>query len=320
MRVTFLQFLVEQAAIDPNLYLIAGDVGFSVIEEFQRRYPTRYFNAGVAEQNMVGVAAGLAMAGKNVYVYTFIPFLTMRAFEQIRVDVCYQELPVKLIGVGGGLSYGGQGATHHSIEDIALMRSLPTMTVVVPGSTFEVQQLCPQINVLKKPVYMRLSNYDQKTVYPSNSVVTLGKAVNIIPSSQALIIATGNALDLAYGVCNKLRDDGLDIGLVSMPTIKPLDKEFLMQQQNLRAIFTIEEHSIIGGLGEAVASLICENYEQKIIFKSFGINDFYFHEAGSRAYLNERAGLSIQNVATEILMRINTPAWKLHHVEKHDHI
>src|SRR5579872_3655743 len=174
MRATFIKTLTEYAAHNPDVYLITGDVGFSVIEEFARQFPTRYFNAGVAEQNMIGVAAGLALAGKKVYVYTIIPFLIKRCFEQIRVDICYQELPVKLIGVGGGFSYGPMGATHHALEDITLMRSLPGMTVIAPGSKYEVQQLSAQIHAAQSPTYVRLSNNEEKVIYPQHSSMHIG--------------------------------------------------------------------------------------------------------------------------------------------------
>jgi len=308
MRTTFIKKITEFAQTDPNVYLVAGDVGFSVIEEFAQKFPTRYFNAGVAEQNMIGVAAGLAMAGKTVYVYTIIPFLIKRCFEQIRVDLCYQELPVKLIGVGGGFSYGALGVTHHALEDIALMRSLPGMTVVAPGSKFEAQELAQDIHELKTPAYVRLSNIEEKVVYPENTKINLGQAIEIIPSHSMYIIATGNSLDTGFIACIQLRALGYDIGLVSMPTIKPLDIKFLLSQKNtLKALFTIEEHNVIGGLGEAIARVLCEQFGTKIIFKAFGVQDFYFHIAGSRSYLNDLAGLSPEKITDAIntLMKAN---------------
>lgn len=307
MRNTFMQALMTEAARNKNLYLVVGDVGFSVVEPFQQQYPTRYLNAGIAEQNMIGVAAGLAMAGKDVVVYTIITFLTMRCFEQIRVDLCYQELPVKLVGVGGGFSYATAAASHHALEDIAIMRSLPGMTVIAPGNKYETDQLTPQLFGLKGPSYMRLANNEELVTYPETTPVTIGKAIEIIPAHDYLIIATGNALDLGWQVCHVLRATGMDIGLVSMPTIKPLDYDFLDQKQMLlKGLFTIEEHSVIGGLGEAVARCVAETFKHKVIFKAFGVNDFYFHQAGSRAYLNEQAGLSVSTVINEI-MRILTP-------------
>ncbi len=300
MRTAFFQFLLQQAEVDPNLYLIVGDVGFSLIEPFQQKFPTRYINAGVAEQNMIGVAAGLAMSGKNVYVYSIIPFTTLRCFEQIRDDLCYQQLPVKIVGVGAGFSYGAMGVTHHAIEDVAVLRSLPEMTVVAPGSVLETRALLPQIHTLNAPAYVRFGNNEETITYPANTTITLGKAVEIIPHPDRYIVATGNALDLAYKVCKTVGD----IGLVSMPTIKPLDTTFFTSRK-LSAVFTIEEHSVIGGLGDAVARTLCEEVEHKVIFKAFGVQDFYFHEAGPRAYLLEKAGLSSDVISAVIKEKIN---------------
>ena len=296
-----MECLFKEAEENEKIYLVVGDVGFSVIEKFQARFPKRYLNAGVAEQNMIGVAAGLAMAGKQVVVYSIIPFVMMRCFEQIRVDLCYQQLPVKVVGVGGGFSYATAAASHHALEDVALMRSLPGMTVIAPGSKFETEQLTPQLFTLTGPSYLRLGNNEELVAYPENTRVTIGKAIEIMPAHDYLIIATGNALDLGFKTCQKLRADGIDIGLISMPTIKPLDTQFLSQQQTIKGIFTIEEHNVIGGLGEAVARFVAEQLTHKIIFKAFGVNDFYFHEAGSRAYLNEKAGLSVDAVSKEIV-------------------
>lgn len=301
MRNILLNYLTEQAAQDPNLYLVVGDVGFSVIEGFQAKYPERMINAGVAEQNMVGMAAGLAMAGKNVYVYSIVPFACMRNFEQIRVDVCYQNLPVKIVGNGGGYSYGQAGVTHHALEDIAIMRVLPGMTVVNPGSKREVRDLLPQVNQLEGPSYIRLSTNEELVQYPEQAACKLGKAIEVIPHDEIMIIGTGNGLDLAWQTCKILEAQGVTTGLISMPTVKPFDGEFfLARHKNLKAIFTIEEHSVIGGLGEATSSFIAQSMPNKIIFKAFGIQDFYYHRVGSRNYLKKHAGLEAEQIATII--------------------
>lgn len=301
MRNIFLNYLIEQAALDPNLYLVVGDVGYSVIEKFQERYPQRMINAGVAEQNMIGMAAGLAMAGKNVYVYSIVPFACMRNFEQIRIDICYQNLPVKIVGNGGGFSYAQAGVTHHALEDVAIMRALPGMTVVSPGSKKEVGDLMAQINTLSGPVYLRLANNEELVTYQDQTTCKLGKAIELIPHDEVMIVGTGNGLDLAWQTCKALEAAGISVGLISMPTIKPLDGEFLLtRHKNLKALFTIEEHSVIGGLGEAVARFVAETMQNKIIFKSFGVQDFYYHTVGSRAYLKKHAGLEAEVITQQI--------------------
>ncbi|MFH1254101.1 MAG: transketolase C-terminal domain-containing protein [bacterium] len=328
MRKLFIQKLVEFASSDPDIYLITGDLGFSVIEPFKEKFPDRFINAGISEQNMIGVAAGLALAGKKVFVYSIIPFVTMRCFEQIRVDLCYQNLPVYLVGVGAGFAYGAMGSTHHAIEDIAIMRALPNMTVVVPGSNFELSGLLEQVNQLSGPAYIRLSKNEEKILYPNSPArpecarsaciegsaigrraegpfdanIKLGQAIELIPSNKNLILASGDILSVALDVCKKLRDLGIDIGLFSVPTIKPLDFDFITSRCNsLDSVFTIEDHSIIGGLGEVLAMHICQNIEKKILFKAFALPDQYFHEIGSRDYLRNKVGLSESNIFSEIL-------------------
>lgn len=303
MRTAFINFLLQQAEIDKNLYLIVGDVGFSVIETFKERFKERYINAGISEQAMIGIAAGLAMAGKNVYVYSIIPFVTMRCFEQIRNDLCYQQLPVKLVGVGGGFSYGPMGVTHHALEDVAIMRILPGMTVIAPGSVYETIRLMPQINNVDGPAYIRLSNIDGLVSYNQNTEIKVGKVVELVHNPTQTIIASGNALDLGFLVQKKLAEQGMEMGLVSMPTIKPLDHDFLTSRP-WKALFTLEEHFITGGLGESIARTVCEISDQKIIFQAFGVNDFYFHEAGSRSYLKEKAGLAAENIASIIMQKM----------------
>jgi transketolase len=303
MRNAFIKFLESQAEIDESIYLISGDLGFSVIETFREKFPHRFINAGIAEQSMIGVAAGLAMTGKRVYVYSIIPFVTMRCFEQIRNDLCYQQLPVTLVGVGGGFSYGALGVTHHAIDDVAIMRALPEMTVVAPGSAYETKHLMPLIHQHNGPTYLRLANNEELVTYPTHTAIQLGKAIEIIPHACQTIIATSNALDLGWQVCHELKRYGIDIGLVSMPTIKPLDKDFFTTH-NFDAIFTIEEHSIVGGLGESIAHTLC-SLGKHATFHAFGINDVFFHETGNRTQLKERAGLSSKNITATIIEKIN---------------
>ncbi len=301
MRNSFIKHVTQAAYEDSSIYLITGDMGFSVLEIFQNAFPNRYINAGIAEQNMISMAAGLAMAGKNVFVYSTVPFVTMRCFEQIRINICYQKLPIKLIGVGGGFSHGPMGVTHHSTEDVSIMRVLPGMTIVAPGSKHELDLLAHDIIAYPEPIYLRITKTQETVVYPENNTVQLGKALEIIPSDTYLLATTSSALDLGYNICHELRSIGIDIGLVSLHTIKPIDiNYFLEKQKTLKGIFTLEEHLLIGGIGEALSYIICTQFNKKIIFKSFGINDIYPHKIGTRAYLLENFGLTQENISTAI--------------------
>jgi transketolase len=302
MKATFFTYMVQQAAIDPNLYLITGDLGFPFAQEFEQKFPERFINAGIAEQNMIGVAAGLAMAGKNVYVYSIIPFLTMRCFEQIRIDLCYQKLPVKLIGAGGGFVYGAEGATHHAIEDIAIMRSVPNMTVIAPATKYELLTLLSHLDNCDGPAYVRISNAEECIPF-TNYTLSLGSIADLISHQEHYIMATGNALDLGYHVQQILSQKGVNCGLASVHTIKPLDHNFF-STKNLRAVFTIEEHSVIGGLGQAVAHLLCEK-GSPIIFQAFGIPDCYECECGSRNELKQQYGLTPDHIASAIMRKFS---------------
>lgn len=304
MRNVFTQYLVERAIRDEDVYLLTGDLGFSFFENFQERFPDRFINAGIAEQNMIGVAAGLAMAGKKVFVYSIIPFLTMRCFEQIRIDLCYHSLPVVLVGNGGGFSYGQAGLTHQGIEDLAIMRALAGMTIIAPADKRELHMLLPQLTSVSGPVYLRLSNYDEIPQELMNYDVCLGKACEVIPDNDILIITTGNSLDLGHSVCRSLLDHGIVSGLVSMPTLKPFDRSFFYQKENLKAVFTIEEHSIIGGLGDTVAKMLCDDFHHKITFKAFGFPDSFLHVVGSRHYLRNLVGLNVGEITKEIFKKL----------------
>ena len=301
MRNTFIKELTILAESDPNLYLFVGDLGFSVMEEFESKFPNRFFNIGVAEQSMIGIAAGMAMAGKNVFVYSIVPFVTMRCFEQVRDDICYQNLPVKLIGTGGGLDYGPYGGTHHSIEDIGIMRTLPGMTVLAPGSATEAAALTHEIADYQSPVYMRLSRSSNAVPYPKATNVTIGSSVEIIPNKKNVLVTTGNMLDLGYELCANLKAAGVDLGLISMPTVKPLCTEILDRNKDtLQAVFALEEHNVIGGIGEAIGSYLMGNFDRKIVFKNFGVQDEYVHVAGKSKFVKGTVGIDTNKIQAKI--------------------
>lgn len=291
MRSTFINTLTNMARNDDRIFLITPDLGFSVLEQFQSEFPDRFLNVGIAEQNAVGVAAGLALSGKIVYVYSIIPFVTMRCFEQVRVDVAYMNTNVKLIGVGAGFSYGPQGATHHSIEDISIMRSLPNMTVCCPGDPIEVKCLVEESYNHYGPFYIRLGKNGEPKIHSENAQITIGKAVKVKSGHDLAIITTSNTLELGKKWVYDLESKGKSVTLISMPTIKPFDSQTILDLIHQETpIITLEEHSIIGGLGTAVAEVIAES-GRGIKFKRIAIPDDYSHTVGSQNYLREKYGL-----------------------------
>lgn len=289
MRKTFINTLIELAHEDKDIVLITADMGFSVLEPFFEEFPERSINCGIAEQNAVSIASGLALAGKKPYVYTIIPFLVERAFEQVRLDVAYMNVNVKLVGIGAGFTYGTAGATHHAIEDISLMRSLPNMTVCCPGDNNEAEQIIRQSIQNDKPMYIRIGRHNRGIF--DNHKIEIGKASVIKEGKDIAVIATSNMLPDAAGYCKKLEEEGRNPYFISMHTIKPIDKSLIEDLVNNGIeIHTLEEHSIIGGLGSAVAEVIAES-GKGVKFKRIGIPDSFSHYVGSQKYIKQQFGL-----------------------------
>lgn len=301
MRRAFIKALTEEAACDPRIWLLTGDMGFSVFEDFAARYPDRFLNAGVAEANMTGVAAGLALSGLMPFMYSITPFVTMRCFEQLRIDVCYQNQNVRVIGGGGGLCYGSAGGTHHSLEDISLMRSLPNMTVVCPGDPHEVTAAVRYSLNHSGPMYIRLGRDGDPLVHRGNVTLQPGKAITLREGTDVSLIAAGNILGNALKAADELQEQGVSVRLISMPFIKPIDREAILSAaRETRALFTIEEHSLIGGLGSAVAEVLAES-GKSVRFHRLAIPDRFFKEVGSQEYLRELVGLSPGGISITVL-------------------
>lgn len=289
MRKTFINTLIELTRKDKDIILITPDMGFSVLEQFFEEFPERSFNAGIAEQNAITMAAGLALAGKKPYVYTIIPFLIERAFEQVKLDIAYMNANVKLVGIGAGFTYGASGATHHAIEDIALMRVLPNMTVCCPGDNNEAEQIIRQSILTDKPMYIRIGCHNRGIF--NNEKLEIGKASIIENGEDIAIISTSNMLPDASYYCKQLKEQGRKPYLISMHTVKPIDKSLItgLIDKGIE-IQTMEEHSIIGGLGSAIAEIIAER-GKGIKFKRIGVPDEFSHYIGSQKYIKKQFGL-----------------------------
>lgn len=280
--------LLMRARKDPRVFVITPDLGFSVLEVFAQELPDQFLNVGIAEQNAVGVAAGLALSGKTVYVYSIIPFVTMRCFEQVRVDVAYMNTNVRLVGVGAGLSYGPAGATHHAIEDIAIMRALPNMTVCCPGDPVEAREIVNKSFDHNGPMYIRLGRNGETRIHSDTTRIDIGESIMVREGTDLIIITTSNMLEYGLEWVEWGNIKGKSVGLLSMPTIKPFDVQFIKQIIARKIpIMTLEEHNIIGGLGSAVAEVIAESGE-KAVFHRIGIRDEYYHGIGSQKFLRSR--------------------------------
>ncbi len=300
MRNTIINAIHAAALKNKDIFFITGDLGYSVVENFQAELPNQFINAGIAEQNMMGVAAGLALAGKKVFVYSIVPFVTMRCFEQIRVDVCYQNLDVTIIGVGGGFAYGTLGTTHFGLEDMTLMRSLPNMKIIAPSDPFEAGQLFEQLVNIKGPWYIRLNRGGEKVITEHSLPPQIGVGSVLKKGSKATIFSIGAITEAALVASALLEKDGIQAEVVHIHTLKPLDKEIIKDRARARAaIITIEEHTVNGGLGSAVAEVLAEN-GLTTPFRRLGLEDKYLSVIGKQDFMRAQAGLSAEVIAETI--------------------
>lgn len=297
MRGAFFKALVELAVTDPRIMLVVGDLGFGVAEEFARLYPDRFINVGVAEQNMTGLATGLALGGRTVFTYSIGNFPTIRCLEQIRNDVCYHGANVKVVTVGGGLSYGSLGSTHHTTEDLAIMRAMPNLVVIAPGDPVESRLATRAIAAFEGPCYLRLSRAGEVTVQPEDAPFAVGRALLVRAGADLTLISTGGMLATTVAVARRLGLEGFNARVLSMHTLKPLDTDaILAAARETSAIATIEEHSLIGGLGGAVAEVLAESSDRLVPFRRIALPSAFCETSGSQQYLKARAGLSEEGV------------------------
>lgn len=309
MRNAFADELVRLADHDERIVLLSGDIGNRLFDEFKERFPERFLNCGVAEANMIGVGAGLAMTGMRPIAYTITPFVTTRCLEQIRVDVCYQALPMTIVGVGGGMSYAALGATHHACEDIAFLRALPNMTVVCPGDAHEVRGALAAVQARSAPAYIRLGKKGEPLVHQHRPPFEIGRAITLRSGQDMALLACGNVLPLADEVADALATEGVDASVVSFHTVKPLDEALLGELvEAVPLIVTLEEHSLIGGFGSAVAEWFVDGGPRKARLLRVGTRDEFMHEAGGQGYAREWYGLTPEIVAGRALSELREVA------------
>jgi transketolase len=257
----------------------------------------------VAEANMMGVAAGLAMNGLRPVAYTITPFVTTRCLEQIRTDVCYHEAPVTIVAVGAGLAYSGLGPTHHACEDISFLRSIPNMVVVCPGDAFEVRGALRAALQQDRPVYIRMGKKGEPVVHKGPIAdFAIGKAITISEGSDVCLLSTGNMLPEATLAAHKLKEKGISAEVVSFHTVKPLDEARLKASfARFRLVATLEEHSLIGGFGAAVSEWLVDSETHHQKFLRFGTPDSFFKKSGEQEYAREVLGLTGHQIAEKIL-------------------
>ena len=301
MRTAFIETVTRLAERDRRIILVVGDLGFGVVEEFARRFPDQYVNAGVAEQNMTGLAAGLAHCGKIVFTYSIANFPTLRCLEQIRNDICHPRANVKVVSVGGGLGYGALGMSHYATEDLAILRALPNLTVVSPGDPRETECAVEAAVQAPGPCYLRLGRAGEPIVHAQRPDFTLGKAVLVREGTDLTLVATGGLLSVAASAAHTLAHAGVSARVLSMHTVKPLDDHTVLKAaRETRVVVTLEEHSIHGGLGGAVAEVLAEADLPRLVFRRIGLPSSYVKEVGDQTHLRRFYGLDESSVVAAL--------------------
>ncbi len=295
MRTAFIEELCALAEQDERIWLVCGDLGYSVLEAFADRFPNRYLNAGVAEQNMTGIAAGLALTGKTVFTYSIANFPVMRCLEQIRNDVCYHNLNVKIVSVGGGLAYGSHGYTHHGVEDLAVMSAMPNMTVAAPGDPHEARSITRLACQVQGPMYLRLGKAGEPMLHKQPLEISVGESIQMRSGNDLTLISTGGMLASVLEAADQLQAAGKSVRVLSMPFLVPLDEKAIRAAiTETSAILTVEEHGH-GGLGTLVAEFIaCSG--KAIWFTPLRLGRTPIKVSGTQEKLRARQGLSVADI------------------------
>ena len=300
MRNHLINKITELAEEDKNIILITGDLGFGVLESFQKKFPKRFINAGIAEQNMATVATGLALEGNKVFIYSIGNFPTLRCIEQIRNDICYHNANVKILAVGSGFAYGTLGMTHHATEDLAIMRALPNMNVFTPCDFVSAEAVAEDLCKIQGPCYVRLERGGEQQVFIKDEKFVIGKLKELRKGSDIAIIAIGTVINEALKAADALKQQNKNISDYSVYSLIPLDEqEILSIAKKHKYILTIEEHQIVGGLGSTISEIIAENNVNVKIIR-LGLNDEFTSVVGNQEYLREIYKIDYKNIIRKI--------------------
>ena len=302
MRNAFADEMTKLGAEDPRVVLLSGDIGNKLFDKFKEHAEARFLNCGVAEGNMMSVASGMALSGMRPFVYTITPFTTTRCFEQIRVDACYHKAPVTIVGTGSGLSYAELGPTHHSLEDLAILRTLPGMTVFAPCDEVELRLGLRAALRQDGPVYMRIGKKGEPIMHKNPPSFAFGKAITLRQGTEVCLLAAGTIMPEAIAAAELLGKSGVSTRVESFHTIKPLDTAKLAEVFGAYALVAVvEEHGRIGGLASAVAEWRAAQEGQLARMLAFGTPDEFMHEVGTQEYARRKFGLTADNISGRVL-------------------
>jgi transketolase len=305
MRNAFADEITKLGASDPRVVLLSGDIGNKLFDKFKQQAESRFLNCGVAEANMMSVAAGMALSGLRPVIYTITPFTTTRCFEQIRVDACYHHAPVIIVGTGAGLSYAELGPTHHSLEDMAILRTLPGMTVLAPCDEVELRLGLRAALQQDGPVYMRIGKKGEPVIHKQQPDFRLGKAITVRDGASTCLISTGSMMSVVLAAADRLEKHGLSVRVESFHTIKPLDTDRLTEVfARYPLVAVVEEHGKIGGLGGSIAEWLALEDGKHARMLHFGTDDAFMQEVGSQEYARRKFGLTAENIAETVSARL----------------
>jgi transketolase len=308
MRKTCLNMIYEMAKRDPRVVFVGSDLGPGTLDEMKHEMPERFFMEGVSEANIIGLAAGLAMDGFIPYINTIATFLTRRCYEQVAVDLCVHNLPVRLVANGGGLVYAPLGPTHIAIEDMGIMRALPNMTVVAPSDAEEMQRLMPNTLDWPGPMYIRFAKGGDPVVSDEQRGFAIGKAISMTPPGDVLLVANGVMTGRCLDAAAKLGEQGISAGVLHVHTLKPFDGAAVLRDAaQARLVVTVEEHLLAGGLGTSVAELFVDNGVTTRL-KRIGIDDEFTKKYGSQDDLLQSFGLTPDGIAATVTETLNADA------------
>lgn len=300
MRDAFINKLYEMAREDRNVIIVSADMGAPSLDRFRRDLGNQFLTVGIAEQNMVVIATGLALEGKKVFVYAIMPFVTLRGYELIKVDLSLMNIPVTVVGVGSGFSYEESGPTHHSTEDITVMRVLPNMTILNSSDSVMAARFAEMACKISGPSYVRLDREVFPPIYSQDSDFSAGLA-SFRVGKDVCILATGNMVHRAFEVSDKLAEQSVNAGVVDLYRLKPINEELLLQNiEQSERVVTLEEHLLNGGMGSSVAEVLVDN-GKTIPLKRFGIRDKYYYAYGGRNNIQSLCGLDADSITQAIL-------------------
>jgi transketolase len=295
MRTAFIQELIQQARTHPDIFLVVGDLGYSVVEPFAKEFPDRYLNAGVAEQNMTGVAAGLASEGCHVFTDSIANFPTLRCFEQIRNDVGYHRMPVTIVSVGAGMAYGNLGYSHHAVQDIGVMRTLPEMTILSPADPGETRECVQWLAENPCPSYLRLGKAGESVLHEARGL-TRGPLKVLEGQGDCAFVTTGSILKVALDAAHKLGGEGISVSVFSCPWLQPVTVKWFQPLARFKRLLVLEEHVSSGGL----ASLLREYLPESVRIISPPLPAAVLGQVGSQDYLRQKAGLSTEEICRRL--------------------